>query len=117
MVWGLPDKNLWNSLVTCTKLSLLSNMQPYTCSLEDVILKSFVDRPSFLTPSILNPRVAVDEMVSLHTMYLIAGMLVMNGLYITEPAFCHPPLALLLFCWCIWVHSYHLLIPRKLSKC
>ena len=36
-----------------------------------VVLKSFEDDPSlFFTPSIRNPSVAVDEMVSRQTMYL-----------------------------------------------
>lgn len=42
-----------------------------TCSLVLVILNSFEDVPShFLTPSMRKPKVAVDEIVSLQTMYL-----------------------------------------------
>ena len=42
-----------------------------TCSRVFVVLNSFEDVPSdFLTPSIRKPKVAVEEMVSLHTMYL-----------------------------------------------
>ena len=42
-----------------------------TCSLFFVVLKSFDDVPSlFFTPSIRKPKVAVDEIVSLQTIYL-----------------------------------------------
>lgn len=42
-----------------------------TCSCVRVVLKSLLEVPSpRRTPSIRNPRVAVDEMVSRHTMYL-----------------------------------------------
>lgn len=41
------------------------------CWLEPTVLKSLVELPScFRIPSIRNPRLAVDEMVSRHTMYL-----------------------------------------------
>ena len=42
-----------------------------TCSLVFVVLYSFDEVPSlFFTPSTRKPRVAVDEIVSLHTIYL-----------------------------------------------
>ena len=42
-----------------------------TCSLFFVVLNSFDDVPSlFFTPSIRKPKVAVDEIVSLQTIYL-----------------------------------------------
>lgn len=57
IAWGNPSVNFENAAITC--------------SLVFVVLKSFVDVPSaLLIPSILNPRVAVEEMVSLQTMYL-----------------------------------------------
>ena len=41
------------------------------CSLVLVVLKSLLDFPSlFLIPSIRKPSVAVDDIVSLHTIYL-----------------------------------------------
>ena len=42
-----------------------------TCSLVLVVLKSFEEVPSlFFTPSRRNPSVAVDDIVSLQTIYL-----------------------------------------------
>lgn len=52
---GNPSVKLWNAAMIC--------------SLDLVVLKSLLLVPSeFLIPSILKPRVAVDEIVSLHTM-------------------------------------------------
>ena len=55
----------------CGKPATKSLKACLICSFVFVVLKSLLDFPSlFLMPSIRNPRVAVDDIVSLHTMYL-----------------------------------------------
>lgn len=57
IAWGKPSVNF-------SKAAMI-------CSLVLVVLKSLLEVPSALRiPSILNPSVAVDEMVSLQTIYL-----------------------------------------------
>ena len=66
------------STYSCAKLTTIvddadekSLKASNTCSLFFVVLKSFDDVPSlFFTPSIRKPKVAVDEIVSLQTIYL-----------------------------------------------
>lgn len=55
----------------CGKPSVKSMKASLICECVLVVLKSLLDLPSlFLIPSILKPNVAVDEIVSRHTMYL-----------------------------------------------
>lgn len=57
--------------IACGKLSVNSEKALMICSFDLVVLKSLLEVPSdFRIPSIRNPKVAVDDMVSLQTMYL-----------------------------------------------
>ena len=51
-----------------------------TWSLVLVVLNSLEEVPShFLTPSIRNPKVAVDDIVSLHTIYLFVEISILKN--------------------------------------
>ena len=59
-----------------------------TWSLVLVVLNSLEEVPShFLTPSIRNPKVAVDDIVSLHTIYLFVEISIFKNYF--EKRFIH----------------------------
>ena len=59
-----------------------------TWSLVLVVLNSLEEVPShFLTPSIRNPKVAVDDIVSLHTIYLFVEISILKNYF--EKRFIH----------------------------
>lgn len=68
--WG---RNAFLLTITCGNPATKSRNASITWSLLLVVLKSLLDFPSlFLIPSIRKPNVAVDEIVSLQTIYLLA---------------------------------------------
>lgn len=74
-------QNAFLLTITCGNPATKSRNASITWSLLLVVLKSLLDFPSlFLIPSIRKPNVAVDEIVSLQTMYLFAKKKKKNGI-------------------------------------